>query len=461
MDIRILMKIVLGVLMIYQLGFWIKDGIKRAFNSVDRNIVSRSFDWTITYFIGQLILVLYLTASGILFGRFIWTGLYLISILFLPFTVIRVTKALRSYKFSPEKIDLFNIFEVLFISVLSIYAFAYAFYNPLEAWDARSYWFFRAKGLFYLNTISPDFLKNYSYDSYPLFLPLITVFFSKMTGAWSEVYSKSYLFFNMLGYIVIISALLKNLKVRFLIRMLFLSNFVFAFQYRAVNGYADIHMALFFIMGYFLALLYMKNIRSEKNHFLLLLSTLFLSSSGLIKNEGMVFSLFFFFVVFIYTFLKKRRDILPLTLNFSVFLLIIGHWAVFCKIHGLHNLLGGVNVFIKYSLSDMLFNRLPIILKTFFALINLFHFIYFVFPIALILLFLKKVKFDFFQKFNAFFIIFFILIIMGVYLNTPLGLQYHLDSSLDRVLFVPYLLLLLFNSVFISKLFKPEIEKRV
>ena len=128
-------------------------------------------------------------------------------------------------------------------------------------------------------------------------------------------------------------------------------------------------------------------------------------------------------------------------------------WYGFCKINNIGSDMTSLNIFVKYSLKEIIFYRFPLIMmhlihKTIQIKMIIF---YLIFLTSVILFLLKKMKLDLFQKINLIFIFIFHLVIIGIYLNTPHPLYWHLSTSIRRVIFTPCLIILLFCSIILNK----------
>lgn len=77
-------------------------------------------------------------------------------------------------------------------------------YTPLYEWDARSYWFFHGKVVWFDGGVKSAFFANpdsaWSHCDYPLFMAAQSAWLSAIAGGWHDITAKAFLWINFAAY---------------------------------------------------------------------------------------------------------------------------------------------------------------------------------------------------------------------------------------------------------------------
>ena len=171
--------------------------------------------------------------------------------------------------------------------ILVLYYFA-ILYDPLEAWDARSIWFFHAKMIW--SAGSPDMTAGWNHPSlqwshvdYPKLIPALAAQMMHILGYWNEYAPKFALFLLLIPAIFWIFSFYKR-RFSFLFLALL---FPFGLKDHLWNGFMDGYIAFYAAVAVLLLGRFFQKRRSLD--FLSAISCLALLSN--IKNEGMAIAL--------------------------------------------------------------------------------------------------------------------------------------------------------------------------
>lgn len=170
------------------------------------------------------------------------------------------------------------------------YVFFEALLRPVTVWDGWAIWLLKSKVFFIDGTIRPESLAYVSAD-YPLLISLLGTFIYIMVGYVNDtiVLLSSFAFYIFLA-IAFFATLKKKFGITYALFFTFLlvttQNFV-RHGGRMESGQADLPLAYFIFTSSMLLLSYYKNTHWKT----LLLTTVFLGITGLIKIEGMPFTL--------------------------------------------------------------------------------------------------------------------------------------------------------------------------
>ncbi|MGB9897908.1 hypothetical protein [Thermanaerothrix sp.] len=160
--------------------------------------------------------------------------------------------------------------------------------QPLQAWDARSIWFFHARMIYVAGALGPETgLQHpalvFSHPDYPNLIPALAAQLTTLRGFWNEYLPKAALWLALGPAFLGLFALARQ-RIAFLF---LLTALPFSLGGWLWNGYMDAHLALYLALG----LLFIgRALRSEDDlDFFLGFTTLaFLPN---IKNEGYLASL--------------------------------------------------------------------------------------------------------------------------------------------------------------------------
>jgi hypothetical protein len=120
-------------------------------------------------------------------------------------------------------------------------------FEPLQAWDARSIWFFQAKRIFFNGglDISQGWTNRaygFSHVDYPKLLPLLGAQFAHAFGLWNEYIPKASLLVLLLPVVLALAGLAE----RFRFGLLFIAGtFLLMTKELIWNGYIDTYLCLY------------------------------------------------------------------------------------------------------------------------------------------------------------------------------------------------------------------------
>ena len=161
--------------------------------------------------------------------------------------------------------------------------------EPLIEWDARSIWFFHAKGIWVHGGIAAEFFTNrrhgWSHTDYPLLLPVQAAVIGVLRGEWSEPAVKGFLFLNFAAYLWLLQRILVQRGWGMVSAWAFAVP-VMGIAFKSyVNGYADNHYAMPLMLAMLLA--FKKRVDEGE----LLLAGLMTAFALNIKNESALYVL--------------------------------------------------------------------------------------------------------------------------------------------------------------------------
>lgn len=346
---------------------------------------------------------------------------------------------LAIFYFNEEKPDmskhkfkkLSSWFYILNVYAILIYL-KYFINNPLGSWDGFRIWNIKAEFLFldtplWRNVFSlPHFM---SHNDYPMFLPSLTARLWHFTGEQNFAVNVTLGLFFTFGLIYLLFQAIsyfKSEKAAIVVTSVFMICDIFL-----VNGAsqcADIPLAFFFLSAIVCIFLYFKKERTPY----LILGIVFAALSAWVKNEGMMFFLIYFAVMFGWLLYSKKYK--PAGFSALVAIPAIALLVLFKKLTNSPNdLITGFFLFKTYNFAFD-FHRYAIILKTFITLI----FQKFALILVLSLLCFKGFRVKEANK-KPFFLSLGIFVLCGigyflVYLFSPHDITWLVENSMDRIL---------------------------
>jgi len=422
------------------------------------------FSISVSYLLGELVVVLFLNLSSMLFGRFRWGLLWVttaMGLLFLAWKAVRTPNwktILRDKSkefFSPP--SLIPFFLILIICVPN---FVVSFYDVLVQWDPRSIWFFHGKAFFYDNRIDVAFLKNPVYainhPNYPVFIPLLSVFHMHFLGSWHEILNKSFIFFHWLAALNLLYIIWKALGVLPFFAFMGVSFLQFIHAPYAVWGLGDSLWSLALIMAMSLCFFLIERGDSDAGRLNALLGVLFLGMAAYVKEEGLMGATIFLGVYLLgCRFAGKSRFRYALRLV-PLFAAIAATWYGFVALRGIKSsrpveILG----FLRYGLADLVKRTVIIFHVPFASKLMIPWQFYFAAAAAAFSLIYLLVRLRACREFATSWMIMatFWLIFLAYYLiflGTPMPLEWHLLTSLERVVVVN-VMLSLFSLIWLTR----------
>jgi len=175
--------------------------------------------------------------------------------------------------------------KLLGIIVLCLLFLGPIFMEPLNAWDARSIWFFHAKMIYTAGTLGQsagwqDPAVYFSHPDYPNLIPVLSAQVAYVAGYWNEYIPKASLFFLLIPTILWLFTFARK-TFSFVILSLLLS---FSFSRLLWNGYMDGYLALYFSISMLLLGRYIQTMQASD----LIASLCCLAILLYIKNEGLL-----------------------------------------------------------------------------------------------------------------------------------------------------------------------------
>jgi hypothetical protein len=186
------------------------------------------------------------------------------------------------------KLSMIEIFFLLLIALLLIFTGVESIIRPIQAWDGWVNWIFRPKVFFLHNNLDMDYIR-YTYNDYPLIIPLMGTFGYIMAGGINDTYILFlfFIFYLALGGVFFaISKKLLNTKLAIVLTFLLLSlQNLIRHGGRFEVGQADLALGYYIIATIGLLINFLKT----KDKKMLLLLSLFLGFTGQIKEDGIPF----------------------------------------------------------------------------------------------------------------------------------------------------------------------------
>jgi hypothetical protein len=178
---------------------------------------------------------------------------------------------------------------------------------PLEAWDARSIWFFHAKMIYVASSIGQsagwqDPSIVFSHTDYPTLVPALAAQGAYVMGYWNEYIPKISLFFMLIpGVTWLFTFARRSFSFIFLLFLVLFNNYPFIW-----NGYMDGFLALYFSIALLLLGRYIKSSQPID----MVSSICCLITLTYLKNEGVLAAIAGFCpIILIYFFKKKSLSI--------------------------------------------------------------------------------------------------------------------------------------------------------
>ena len=311
-----------------------------------------------------------------------------------------------------------------------------------DSWDARSIWIFKSKQIYYESSVL--FPKNnyaqFSHPDYPNIAPAFSAAIVELIGYWNEIFPKLGFTLLFIPGLIFIS---KYFKENDFLIILLLTTFVVGKYF--VNGELDGLVSIYFV-SCALIIYRLSFFENKINHN----SSIYLGFSIILtflKLEGFVLLLSLIFSSIFYMVINKKNDYRIFLLYFISILPIVA-WNIFTFYYQINN----SNTEYAFSIKNFFIAIQDInnfILITKFLILNekfLLSVVFFIISI----IFFDQLKI---QKFIILICLIYLCLLYFVYLSTPLNIEWHLNSSANRVIKPLSLLLFTFGAynVFIKK----------
>lgn len=330
-------------------------------------------------------------------------------------------------------------------TLLLIYLFRINLEGTIHGWDARSIWLFHTKIIFLFDGIHGDMGWTYptidwSHPDYPILGPLLGAFCARLHGSWNEEVTRFSWFFLLLPTFFIASSFIVSRWSAICCFFIYLSLSSWLWQ-----GSMDGYLALYS----FLATILFSRWLIEEKRVDFVVGVLALGVIVSLKNEGALIALSL--AISIFTLARKKLSFKLTTYSALVAALLFLHWSVYKKYYGI--------------VSDLKVGSGEFILRAWSRLIDLssnitiFKFMFSVMKGGYYLIFLFFISYFFWKKssnynkdiarVSGFILLTALCYWFGlylVYLGTPYPFEWHLATSIDRVL-------LSFNFIILGGLF--------
>ena len=303
------------------------------------------------------------------------------------------------------------------------------------SWDARSIWIFKAKQIFFENSIL-HIKNNYASFSnlqYPNIVPAFNAGFAKLIGHWNEIFPKLGNTLILIPGFIIFSRNFKNNY--FLLSIIFT---IFTLGKLLIDGTLDGLLSLYFV-SCVLILCRIKNSYQKNYNYMLLFG--FSVILTLLKMEGFFLLISIIISILTLSFIEKKFEVTLLyVFIFSLIPSIL--WYIYCYTN-LINESENQNIFnlISFYQNISLFENYLLIFK--YLLLNekfLLGLLFF----TLSIFYTKKEKNNYFN-FVILISFIYLIFLFFVYMSTTLDIEWHLNSSATRVIKPISLLLLIFS----------------
>jgi len=330
-------------------------------------------------------------------------------IAFLYITLIALRKVSKQFP-----LILFLLFGIIFTLGLG---------SP--SWDARSIWLFHAKRIFLENNLYAQ-LDNYapwSHNDYPVIFSALAATLAKAVGHWNEVFPKSVLLLFLIPPLLVCSALFKQ---KFLM-VLFLAGIGVICRSNLFNGHMDALVAIYTCAIILITMKINKTQVDSSSEFIYPTLTLisFFSVLIFLKNEGLAISLVVLLLTFfLQTNIPKLNIIAIAVFTFALYF-ILWKWPVLKANIETDIMATGTH----QRLIDRLFSYhdLQLIFDKFIKYSGIY------FGIFLLNFFRMRLNWAYLAL-PALFVTSYIVILFLIYLSTPNDLEWHLSTSVKRVL---------------------------
>ena len=307
--------------------------------------------------------------------------------------------------------------------------------TPTISWDARSIWIFKAKQIFFENSIL-HIKYNYAPFSnlqYPNIVPAFSAGFAKLIGHWNEIFPKLGNTLFLIPGFFLFSRFFKN---NYFLMLLIFTTFVLGKL--LIDGTLDGILSIYFA-SCMLIFFKIKYLSYDNYDYILLLA--FCIILPLLKLEGIFLLLSILASTLIIFFYKKKINVFLILITIISFIPII-LWHLF-SFKVLINVTENQNIFnyINFFENILLYENYYLILKYLFLnekfLLSLSFFIISIFFINID----KKPG----LSFVILTVFLYLIILFLVYMSTSLDIEWHLNSSATRVIKPISLLLFVFS----------------
>ena len=310
-----------------------------------------------------------------------------------------------------------------YLKILLIFFLLISLGTLCTSWDARSIWLFKTKIFFYeTNIFDINNHPQFSHPTYPILGPLFASIFVRSVNFWNEIFPKIGIFFLFIPPLLSLSIFFKNnyLYALFSILLFVVGKYFF-------NGEMDGLISIYFLNSIILSynVIFNNGTKNTQLFNILIFNNIILS---LLKFEGTVLIILIFLLFLFHFFITKKIKLDKLI------------WIIISIIPSILWFIYSNHINIVYNLNDSSFSFTNFInrIDNFKDLLLIIKFIMSdeKFLMSLFIFFFIYFKSKERNLFNMVFIInsMYLAILIALYLSTNYDLQWHLSSSINRVI---------------------------
>lgn len=363
--------------------------------------------------------------------------------------------------------DRYSLPFFIIIAIQLSYSFIYASALPVSGWDSWAIWFLKAKVFFIEGSVPAGFLIDpsfgYSHPDYPLMIPLAVSWIYTVIGVADDsiarlIYPLQYGALLALFYFFVKAASGVRTALVFTALLSLTPILVMHASGLAVKvgglytgdyaGYADLALSACFMGSASFIYLYLRDGKTSQ----FLCAVLFLSIGAWTKNEGLTFAMIGLLILWIGSVKTGKRAGYLIAASIAVFAVFVAPWAVYKAGLGIGSEYAG-RAGLAVSFDGL--TRLPVIIRylarELFLLTGLFSFTWWLWMAGSLINIRGQIKLP---------ILSLNVLALGqlgvyvfVYMITPADLEWHLQTSLDRLSLQLLPLFLMISALNFSALF--------
>ena len=328
---------------------------------------------------------------------------------------------LMKFKFKASKIAPYQFALFVLIVINLLYTFFEAWLRPLSSWDGWAIWLLKAKMFFIDGFVNPQ-AYHLLKENYPYVVNLASTF---LFSALGEADDRAVLLLFYSFYFFLIASFFFTLKKEIGLKKALFFTFLLSSTQNLIRhggrfeaGYADLALGFYIFADFTLLLRFIKS-RAYQD---LILLSIFLGITGLIKEEGLVFVLISQAVLTYYILAKFK--------NFKL-LLVSLLWVIPILDWQLYKILNGLSYSLYANSAFHPERILPIFIEILKEVINIrnWNFLWLSFLFGL-LIFAKYGK----RRLVYMLIGFQVLSYLAVFLISPYEPSAHVKNVMDRLL---------------------------
>ena len=361
-----------------------------------------------------------------------WSQHYFIHISLYVFLLLLITLSILKDKNDDKLLLYIFLFALLWILT-----------EPIKAWDARSIWFFHAKRIFIDNNLYAqlDGYADWSHNDYPPLLPSLAASIAKSFGFWNEYLPRISVLLALFPILLILKWIFNN-QLAF---NLWVLGILITCKISLINGHMDALLAIYIATGcLLLSQIYLDTKNKSQYYFPLIL---ILSSLPLIKNEGLVATLIFMFLLMA----RINKETLYVILSILTLSIYLFFWKYHLILNSIHSDLFTSDILTKFTQRALNPEDIVLIIKKVMKQLWFFLFIFFAFLI-------KNKKIEKITLIFICFILAYLSAIFLVYMCSPYDLNWHLKSSIKRTM-LPISVSILSMLIYLQFSFKSFLKK--